>query len=290
MTIYDALMLLIVIVALVQGAWRGMVWQLAPIASLILGYIVAYPMSITAAQYFGRPPLNRLWAMLAIYAVVSMGVYLFIRSLRESLEKMKLVEFDRHLGGLLGAVKGVLFTVALTIGLITISDDARDIILKSESVTIAARIMNTISPILPEQLNALVSPYVKNLNDQLPEIADHPTFEIPLPSLPNVLTPPRTATNDRLGKPKRFEDELDTPPRKDDLFDEFTPPPSRTLRSSPQEANPFDDFAPPSSPTKRPRTPDREPLDLVPEPPAGQDDFFGADPDAALKSKSKLPR
>lgn len=289
MTIYDALMLLIVIVALVQGAWRGMIWQLAPIASLILGYIVAYPMSITLAQYFGRPPLNRLWAMLAVYAIVSMAVYLFVRSLRESLEKLKLVEFDRHLGGLLGAVKGVLFTVALTIGLITISDDARDIILKSESVTIAARIMNTISPILPEQLNTLVQPYVKNLNDQLPEIADHPTFELPVPNLPNILTPPRTATNDRLAKPKRFDDDSDLPPRSDDLFNDFPEQPSsRKLRSSPQPEIPFDDFPPPN-PSRR-TLPERDPLDEVPTPPPGQDDFFGADPDAALKSKSKLPR
>lgn len=290
MTLYDAVMLLIVIVALVQGAWRGMVWQLAPIASLILGYIVAYPMSITSAQYFGKPPLNRLWAMLAIYAVVSMAVYLFIRSLRESLEKMKLVEFDRHLGALLGGVKGVLFTVALTIGLITISDDARDIILKSESSTIAARLMNTISPILPEQLNTLVHPYVKNLNDQLPDIADNPTFEIPLPNLPNVLTPSRTATNDRLAKPKRFDDDSDLPPLRDDLLDDFpAPSPNRKLRSTPQPEIPLDDFPPPSSSTRRPLS-TREPLDDVPMPPPGADDFFGADPDAAFKPKSKLPR
>ncbi|HUQ69442.1 MAG TPA: CvpA family protein [Planctomycetaceae bacterium] len=288
MTMYDALMLLIVIVAVMQGAWRGMVWQIAPIASLILGYIVATPMSVTAAQYFGAPPLNRLWAMLAIYAVVSMAVYLFVRSLRESLERMKLVEFDRHLGGLLGAVKGVLFTVALTIGLITISDDARDIILKSESVTIAARIMNTISPILPDQLNNLVKPYVKNLNDQLPEIADNPTFELPLPTLPNVLTPPRTATNDRLAKPKRFDDDGDLPPPRGDLLDDFSQPSSRTLRSTPQSGNPFEDFDAPPSSLKR-TSPQREPLnDDVPLPPLGQDDFFGADPDAALKSSKRV--
>jgi uncharacterized membrane protein required for colicin V production len=288
MTMYDALMLLIVIVALVQGAWRGMVWQLAPIASLVLGYIVAYPMSITAAQYFGKPPLNRLWAMLAVYAVVSMVVYLFIRSLRESLEKLKLVEFDRHLGALLGGVKGVLFTVALTMGLITVSDDARDIILKSESSTIAARLMNTISPILPEQLNALVHPYLKNLNDQLPEIADNPTFDIPLPQLPNVLTPQRTATNDRLAKPKRFDDDGELPPMNDNFFDDLPAPSSKKLRSTPQSELPLDDFPPPSS-SRRP-APSFEPQDEVPTPSPGQDDFFGADPDAALKSKSKTPR
>uniref|UniRef100_A0A7C2JZG3 CvpA family protein n=1 Tax=Schlesneria paludicola TaxID=360056 RepID=A0A7C2JZG3_9PLAN len=285
MTLYDALMLLIVIVGVVQGAWRGMSWQVAPIASLVLGYIVAYPMSITAAQYFGKPPLNRLWAMIAIYAVVSLVVYLMVRSIRESLERLKLVEFDRHLGALLGAVKGVLFTVALTVGLITVSDDARDIILKSESVTIAARLMNTISPILPEQLNTLVKPYVQNLNEQLPEIADNPTFDIPLPSMPSVLTPPRTATNDRLAKPKRF-DEADDQPLRDDFAPEF--PSSRVLRSTPQPDDEFDAFGPPPGTSPKPSSSSREPL--VPLPPAGQDDLFGADPDAALKSSTNRPR
>ncbi len=298
-TFYDALMLLLIFVGVIQGAWRGMAWQLAPIASLVLGYIISYPLSISMAQYFGKPPLNRLWAMIAIYLLVSLFVYMVARSIRHSLEKLKLIEFDRHLGALLGGVKAVLFSVAITIGLITVSDQAREVILKSESSTIAARLMNTISPILPEQLNALVEPYVKNLNDHLPEIADNPTFTLPVPP---VLIPNRIANQDQLAKPSRFgdDDAEPLPPSRrqdEDLFDfpeptprsgSLTRPPSRSTR--PPASNPApslfeDEFAPPL-PSRAEPTPSRE--RLPPTPP--EDDFFNADPDKALPGSQPRPR
>ena len=290
-TFYDALMLLIVVVGIFQGAWRGMAWQLAPIASLVLGYLVSYPLSISMAQYFGKPPLNRLWAMIAIYLMVSLAVYMVARSIRHTLEKLKLVEFDRHLGALLGGLKGVLFTVALTMGLITISDQAREIILKSESSTISARLMNTISPILPGPLNDLVHPYLKNLNDQLPEIADNPTFTLPKPP---VLIPNRVANQDKLAKPQRFDDEL-TPSRPgvDDSEFDFAPLPSQRGTTRPPSRIPErtstpdlvdDEFAPPL-PTRLRSQPPQETL-----PPQPMDDFFGADPDTALKNSKTVPR
>lgn len=296
-TFYDGIMLLIVIVAILQGAWRGMAWQLAPIASLILGYVISYPASITLAQYFGKPPLNRLWAMIAVYLGVSLFVYMVARSVRHSLEKMRLVEFDRHLGALLGGVKGILFTVALTIGLITISDQAREIILKSESSTISARLMNTISPILPDALNELVHPYLKNLNDQLPEIADNPTYTLPKPP---VLIPNRIATQDRLARPRRFSDEQEAPtsprrpPANDFLDDDFSVPEIPDRNASPLPGTPRvpsrpapDDELDVPQPARR-ETPSRESASpSVPLPPVNEvDDFFGADPDEALKQKN----
>lgn len=313
-TIYDALMLLIVIISVLQGAWRGMAWQLAPIASLVLGYIVSYPLSTALAEYFGKPPLNRLWAMIAIYLVVSLFVYMVARSIRHSLERMKLVEFDRHLGAVFGGIKGVLFTVVLTLGLVSVSDQARELILKSESSTISARLMNTISPILPQPLNDLVHPYLKNLNDQLPEIADNPTYTLPAPP---VLIPNRIANQQSLAKPKRFQDfgdDFPAPIRPEDDFstpgrtpapanDNFDfpampdpgnrKPPSRTPLSSTPPADFFDDpFQPPTTPrpatgtptvTPQP-TPERNPpRDPLPPKPPADDPFFGADPDAAFK-------
>lgn len=282
-TVYDGLMLLIVLVAVVQGAWRGMAWQVAPIASLVIGYIVSYPMSPQLAPYFGKPPLNRLWAMIAIYLMVSMVVYMVARSIRHSLEKLRLVEFDRHLGAILGGVKGVLFTVVLTIGLVTVSDQAREIILKSESSTIAARLMNTISPILPTQLNDLVAPYVKNLNDHLPEIADNPTFTLPKPP---SLIPSRISTQDNLSKPKRFDDNdpFSDAPMNDDFGQDF---PDFPAAPSPKPRTPtlFEDEIVPQ-PTRTNTQPARQPL---PPLPPEDDAFFGADPDKALNgTKSRV--
>jgi len=285
-TVYDGLMLLIVLVAVMQGAWRGMAWQVAPIASLVIGYIVSYPLSPQLAPYFGNPPLNRLWAMIAIYLMVSMVVYMVARSIRHSLERMRLVEFDRHLGAILGGVKGVLFTAVLTIGLVAVSDQAREIILKSESSTIAARLMNTISPILPTQLNDLVAPYVKNLNDHLPEIADNPTFTLPKPP---SLIPNRISTQENLSKPKRFDDSdpFGDAPMNDDLGREFPDFPDfpETPGSKPRAPSFFDDEIVPQ-PTRTNTQPARQPL---PPLPPDDDAFFGADPDKALSgSKSRV--
>ena len=39
LTIYDAAMAGIIVAGMIWGAWKGVTWQLASIASLVLGYI-----------------------------------------------------------------------------------------------------------------------------------------------------------------------------------------------------------------------------------------------------------
>lgn len=277
-TIYDVVMLIVVIGAIFQGAWRGMIWQIAPIVSLVMGYIVAYPMSITAAPYFGQPPLNQLWAMIVIYAAVSLAVYLFMRSLRESFDRLKLTEFDKHLGALLGFVKGGLIAIVITVGLISISPQAREIILKSESSTIAARTVNSISPILPDAVNALIKPYVQNLNDQLPPEHRNQGW----PFVNSRITPQATATRTiarkaGLAKPTRFDDEDGyAPPVRNDIRDV---PPKRTasgsnrLRTQPEPTrDPVDLELFPTSPATTPTTNSIPPRNRTVPPP--QDDDF----------------
>lgn len=259
LTVYDGVMLMIVLACVIQGAWRGMVWQIAPIASLVLGYVVAYPLSERLAPYFGQPPTNRLLAMVAIYLAVSLAVYLMVRSIRESLERMKLVEFDRHLGALLGGVKGVLFTIVLTIGLLTLSPQARPIILPSETRTIAARVMNTISPILPPAFNDMIRPYVEKLHEGVSRETES-TVVIEPPVVPS----PRTSTARRdpvLRPPRRDDNDGFVPPARDadvpfEMPDE--PAPRRRLR------------------TNEPPSPPRAPVE------ESDDPFFQADPDRAL--------
>src|SRR5580693_4515957 len=107
-TMYDGVMALVVIFATIHGYWKGATWQIAPIMSLVLGYMIAMPMSVTTAHYFGDPPQNRLYALVSIYIGVSLIVYLMVRSFRAGIDKAKLTEFDKHIGALLGLVKGLL--------------------------------------------------------------------------------------------------------------------------------------------------------------------------------------
>ncbi len=167
-TMYDGVMALVVFFAMVHGYWKGATWQIAPIMSLVLGYMIAMPMSVTSAHYFGDPPQNRLYALVTIYIGVSLIVYLLVRSFRAGIEKAKLTEFDKHIGALLGLLKGLLLTLATTVILLIYSPVARDQILKSESSTIAAKIINAVYPILPQALHQILRPYLHQLDGELP--------------------------------------------------------------------------------------------------------------------------
>src|SRR5258708_7960795 len=103
MTPYDAAMAGVGIAGMVWGALRGITWQLASIASLVLGYSVAHPLSGQLAPHFpGDPVVARSLAMLAVYAGVSGGIFLVAWLVRATLRRLKFEAFDRHLGMVLG--------------------------------------------------------------------------------------------------------------------------------------------------------------------------------------------
>lgn len=172
LSLYDGIMLAIVFFCVIHGAIKGMAWQLAPIASLVLGYLFGVPLSSATAPWFGNPPLNRVFALITMYMLVSLGVYLIARSLRESIERTKLVEFDRHLGALLGGIKGVLFTTVLTVALVAVSPSAASLVVHSESKTIAENIISYVGPLLPKDVHDVIDPYLKPI-EALPDDEPH---------------------------------------------------------------------------------------------------------------------
>ena len=255
-SLYDGVMLAIVLFSVFQGAMKGMAWQLAPIASLVLGYLFAVPLSAVTAQWFGDPPLNRAFAMITMYILVSLGVYLIVRSLRDSLEKVKLLEFDRHLGAILGGVKGVLFTVVLTVALLSGAPTAATLIVKSESHTIAAHIVNFVCPLLPEDVHKVIDPYLKPIHD-------HADDE----SLPLVDDEPSVRKTHDVA---RFDDDAVAPRtrRREPIFEDDT-----------AVDEDMGDFSDDVAPRRRTRSiDDEEPRDFEPTEDRDEKDF-GADPD-----------
>lgn len=165
MVLYDWIMIAILVLGVVQGAWRGLAWQLAPIASLVLGYVVAVPMSAQLAPWFGAEPTHRFLAILVLYAVVSLAVYMIARALRESIERIKLVEFDRHLGAIFGGMKGLLVCLVATFFAVGLSEQARDYVLNSYSGVAAGEVIHYLEPVMPEQMETLLQPYLARIHD-----------------------------------------------------------------------------------------------------------------------------
>jgi len=297
-TVYDGIMALIVFYTTIHGFWKGATWQIAPIMSLVLGYMIAMPMSVTTAHYFGEPPQNRLFALVTIYIGVSLIVYLMVRSFRAGIEKAKLTEFDRHIGALLGLLKGVLLTLAITITLLIYSTTARDLILKSESSTIAAKIINTIYPILPQAMHQILSPYLHQLDGELPLDLHDSDGTLNPNMLPDQNPAGLTPTNARAAR--AYDDEVPAAPRRRtrtvvDEDDEAYPPARPPRRRTPQYADPNEqDDRPVNSARRSNRRYDDEERDsnlqqsrpsLVPTPIGDDDPFRTSNPDRSMQPR-----
>ncbi len=120
---YDIAMLAVLGLATLMGAWKGMAWQLASLGSLILSYFLALRFSSQLAPLFGSTaPWNRFVAMLVIYLVTSVIVWLGFRVVARFMDRIKLRDFDHQVGALFGFVKGVLLCLAITFFTLGLSD------------------------------------------------------------------------------------------------------------------------------------------------------------------------
>lgn len=161
LTIYDAAMAGVVVAGMIRGAWSGVTWQLASITSLVLGYVVAHPLSAQLVPYFpGDPVIARSLAMLAVYAGVSGGVFMVAWAIRATLKKMKFEAFDRHLGMILGGMEGALLGIVATFFVVSLSPKMREPIFSSPSGHIVGNVMNALGPVLPSEARKALAPFI----------------------------------------------------------------------------------------------------------------------------------
>ncbi len=106
----DILIASVIVLCLGLGVFTGFVWQVTGILSVVLGILAALilgPATSEAMQrWIDNPHACDLLAYLGIFAVVSVALRVFAVVFSHLLKKLKLKQFDRVLGGALGAVKG----------------------------------------------------------------------------------------------------------------------------------------------------------------------------------------
>lgn len=165
---YDALMLVIVAFTTIRGAAKGMAWQLAAIAALVLCFVFATPLSLVVAPAIHLdPPLNRWVAMLGIYLAFSFGCFAVARMLRHWLEALKFEEFDRHLGALFGFLKGATLCLVITFFTVCLSTPSRDYVLHTRSGNLSAKILDHLAMVMPAELDSVLGPYFRRFDDDL---------------------------------------------------------------------------------------------------------------------------
>lgn len=161
MTPYDAAMAGLIVAGMVWGACRGVTWQIASIASLVLGYTVSHPLSIPLAPSFpGDPVVARALAMLTVYLAVSGGIFLAAWAVRATLSRLKFEAFDRHLGMVLGGMEGALLGLVLTLFVVSLAPAARRPIFQSPTGKVVGQLMGALGPVLPGEARDVLAPFL----------------------------------------------------------------------------------------------------------------------------------
>jgi membrane protein required for colicin V production len=173
MQAYDILMLLVLAAAVVWGAWKGLAWQIASLASIGLSYFVALNFRTPLAGVINAsPPWNVFLAMLILFLGTGLVVWVGFNLVAELIERVKLKEFDRQLGALFGAAKGILLCVLITLFAVALlGDSQRQAICNSRSGYYIAVLLDRADLVMPPELHGVLEPYLERFDRDVPH--DH---------------------------------------------------------------------------------------------------------------------
>ncbi|HEX5471482.1 MAG TPA: CvpA family protein [Lacipirellulaceae bacterium] len=168
MQTYDMLMLAVLVAATLFGFWKGMAWQLASLASLVVSYFVSLKFGEQLAPLFGQQaPWNKFVAMFAIYVGTSFVVWMLFRLVSDVIDKVKLESFDRQLGGIFGFAKGVLLCVGITFFAVTLWPAEGEAIVGSQSGHYIVALLDKAHSVFPPEVHQVVDPYLNKIEQKL---------------------------------------------------------------------------------------------------------------------------
>ncbi len=171
MMIFDIVLLIVFAGAVLFGFWKGLAWQIASFAAVIASYFVAMQFRNQVAAFITTDePWNVFIAMLILYLGTSLVVWLAFGFIRQSIVKFQLKEFDRQAGAILGALKGALLCMVITMFAVTVlGERARYHVITSRSGNFVARTINELSAAVPQEIHEVLDPVLEKFNEKMEE-------------------------------------------------------------------------------------------------------------------------
>lgn len=175
MQIYDIIMLAVLLAAIGFGAWKGLAWQLASISAIFVSYLVALKFKQSVAESLGfTEEWEKICVMLGLYLLTSLTIWVVFGYIRKIIDKVKLQEFDRQAGAVLGAVKGVILCLIITLFAVSLlGDNQKHSICCSHSGYFMAKLIDKIEVAAPVEVHHAIGPYLEKLDRELTQDHDH---------------------------------------------------------------------------------------------------------------------
>jgi membrane protein required for colicin V production len=166
---YDVLMLLVLAATALWGYWKGFVWQLASLLSIFCSYFAAYGLRMQVAKMIDAdPPWNIFAAMLIVYLMSSVGIWILTAMMSGALSAFQLKDFDRQIGAIFGVAKGVIFCLLITFFAVTLlGAEQAERICQSNSGYYIARLLKRSSGLIPPEMAGVVEPFLNPFQERL---------------------------------------------------------------------------------------------------------------------------
>jgi len=179
---YDIVVLVLLIWFAARGASRGLIWQLAGIAGIILCLFFSESFAAIVGPHVSLdPPLNEWVVLFAAYLFFTFIAFGVARVINRGIEQADMKEFNRHLGAVLGLIKGSVLCLVMTFFVATLPS-MHEAIRESKSGRVAAIVMNKIHPVMPPKLHDALEKYIHSLYDVetgLPPVDEHSHLDDP---------------------------------------------------------------------------------------------------------------
>lgn len=229
---YDACVLVILVAMTIFGAWKGLAWQIASLASMVVSGLVSVHNCDELAPYCSsEEPWNRFLAMLVLFVGTSLVIWLGFRLLAGVINGLRLGPFDRQLGAIFGLAKGVVLVLVGTFFAVTLSAPARNAIHSAQSPSYISKALRGATPYLPERVRVVMDDYIAILQKNLDEPAGGGVSDL---AAPNMAVSPAAQPPAPAPAPAPVSTPVSAPPAQGVL--RLPPPPAAPQDSVPANA------------------------------------------------------
>ncbi|MDR0706076.1 MAG: CvpA family protein [Planctomycetaceae bacterium] len=170
MSVFDLIIFAILIALAFRGWMTGMVAQIVSVGSLAASRIAASRFSFLFAPSIpAEEPWNNIGAMIVLFIVTMLAVRLAHRYLEKKIKDWNLAKWNRHFGGLLGLLKGLILCMVLTFFGVMLSETTRDIVFKSKSGNYLACLIEKTETFIPSDSCELLRRQLEYFNAKINE-------------------------------------------------------------------------------------------------------------------------
>ena len=167
MQTFDIVMALVFTGSILIGAWKGMLWQICMVSSIVVSFFAAREFHGGLAEAISDigSPLSEYLAMGAVYILTSLAIWVIHSFLQKRIAKHEMKTFDHQTGALMGIVNGALLCSVLTVTMIAFTDEeSHGTIAKSKSGVYVNKMVSAIRKVIPEDIAEPVNEHFDKLD------------------------------------------------------------------------------------------------------------------------------